>query len=162
MGRIVNRFSSDIYSIDSHLPQEWVDLFVFGSIIGGTLVVIAYSTPIFLVVVPPLAFMYFWIQDYFIRSSGSLKRLRSISQSPLYQHFSETLTGVSTIRVMKGFQDQFIHEDEVRVDLIANRFNAYCLDNRWLQLRLESLGSATVFISTALAVLNAGKLDPSL
>ncbi|KAG0266802.1 Multidrug resistance-associated protein 1 [Mortierella polycephala] len=162
MGRIVNRFSSDIYSIDSQLPQEWADIFAFGSIIGGTLVVIAYSTPIFLVVVPPLAFMYFWIQDYFIRSSGSLKRLKSISQSPLYQHFSETLTGVSTIRVMKGFQDQFIHENEVRGDLITNRLNAYNLDNRWLQLRLESLGGVTVFISTALAVLNAGKLDPSL
>ncbi|KAF9182748.1 hypothetical protein BGZ51_004462 [Haplosporangium sp. Z 767] len=162
MGRIVNRFSSDIYSIDSQLPEEWVDLFAFGSIIGGTLFVIAYSTPIFLVAVPPLAFTYFWIQDYFIRSSGSLKRLKSISQSPLYQHFSETLTGVSTIRVMKGLQDQFIHENEARGDLITNRLNAYGLDNRWLQLRLESLGGVTVFIATMLAVLNAGKLDPSM
>ncbi|KAF9156050.1 hypothetical protein BG015_007467 [Linnemannia schmuckeri] len=162
MGRIVNRFSSDIYSIDFQLPEEWNDLFTFGAIIGGTLSVIAYSTPVFLFVIPPLVLTYFWIQGYFIMSSGSLKRLYSVSKSPLYQHFSETLTGVSTIRVMKGLQDQFVEENERRGDLIGNRFNAYCLDNRWLQIRLEALGACTVFIAAALAVWNAGTLDPSL
>ncbi|KAG0219753.1 hypothetical protein BGX33_001070 [Mortierella sp. NVP41] len=162
MGRIVNRFSSDIYSIDSQMPEEWNDLFSFGAIIGGTLFVIAYSTPIFLIAIPPLILIYMWIQGYFIKSSGSLKRLYSVSKSPLYQHFSETLTGVSTIRVMKGLQDQFVEQNEIRGDLIVNRLNAYNLDNRWLQIRLESLGALTVFIAAALAVWNAGTLDPSL
>ncbi|KAF9129913.1 hypothetical protein BGW39_003648 [Mortierella sp. 14UC] len=162
MGRIVNRFSSDFYSIDSQMPEEWNDLFTFGAIIAGTLFVIAYSTPIFLLAIPPLVLTYFWVQGYFIKSSGSLKRLYSVSKSPLYQHFSETLTGVSTIRVMKGLQDQFVKENEARGDLIGNRLNAYCLDNRWLQIRLEALGACTVFIAAALAVWNAGTLDPSL
>ncbi|KAG0270789.1 Multidrug resistance-associated protein 1, partial [Linnemannia exigua] len=162
MGRIVNRFSSDIYSIDSQMPGEWNELFTFGAIITGTLFVIAYSTPAFLLAVPPLILTYFWVQGYFIKSSGSLKRLYSVSKSPLYQHFSETLTGVSTIRVMKGLQNQFVEENEARGDLIGNRLNAYCLDNRWLQIRLESLGAFTVFIAAALAVWNAGTLDPSL
>lgn len=162
MGRIVNRFSSDIYSIDANMPEEWNDFFKFGAIILGTLFVIAYSTPVFLLAIPPLVLTYFWIQGYFILSSGSLKRLYSVSKSPLYQHFSETLTGVSTIRVMKGLQDQFVEENERRGDLIGNRFNAYCLDNRWLQIRLEALGAFTVLISAGLAVWNAGSLDPSL
>ncbi|KAF8941211.1 hypothetical protein BGZ47_007464 [Haplosporangium gracile] len=162
MGRIVNRFSSDIYSIDSQMAEESNALFTFGAIIGGTLFVIAYSTPAFLLAIPPLVLTYFWVQGYFIMSSGSLKRLYSVSKSPLYQHFSETLIGVSTIRVMKGLQDQFVEENERRGDLIGNRFNAYCLDNRWLQVRLETLGAFTVFIAAALAVWNAGTLDPSL
>ncbi|KAF9938432.1 hypothetical protein BGZ67_000203 [Mortierella alpina] len=162
MGRIVNRFSSDMNAIDTQLPEEWNDLFAFTSIIGGTLIVIAYSTPAFLIAIPPIAFTYIWIQDYFVKSSGSLKRLISVSRSPLYQHFSETLTGVSTIRVMKGLKDQFIRENEVRGDLINSRLNAFNLDNRWLQIRLEVLGGMTIFISASLAVLNAGKLDPSI
>ncbi|KAF8928328.1 hypothetical protein BGZ58_009738 [Dissophora ornata] len=162
MGRIINRFSSDIHSIDSQLPEEWNDLFSFIAIIGGTLFVIAYSTPIFLVVIPPLILTYFWVQHYFIKSSSSLKRLYSVSKSPLYQHFSESLTGVSTIRVMKGLQEQFIHQNEARTDVIINRMNVYTYDNRWLQIRLESLGGITVFIASILAVLNAGSLDPSL
>ncbi|KAF9909311.1 hypothetical protein EC991_008822 [Linnemannia zychae] len=162
MGRIVNRFSSDIYSIDAQMPEEWNDLFTFGAIIVGTLFVIAYSTPVFLVAIPPLILIYMWVQGYFIKSSGSLKRLYSVSKSPLYQHFSETLTGVSTIRVMKGLQAQFVKENEARGDLIGNRLNAYCLDNRWLQIRLETLGACTVLIAALLAVWNAGTLDPSL
>ncbi|KAF9576697.1 hypothetical protein EC968_005470 [Mortierella alpina] len=162
MGRIVNRFSSDMNAIDTQLPEEWNDLFAFTSIIGGTLLVIAYSTPAFLIAIPPIAFTYIWIQDYFVKSSGSLKRLISVSRSPLYQHFSETLSGLSTIRVMKGLKEQFIRENEVRGDLITSRLNPYNLDNRWLQIRLEVLGGVTVFISASLAVLNAGKLDPSI
>ncbi|KAG0303045.1 hypothetical protein BGZ99_002798, partial [Dissophora globulifera] len=162
MGRIVNRFSSDINAIDSQLPEEMNSMFAFISIIGGTLFVIAYSTPIFLFAVPPLILVYFWIQYYFIKSSSSLKRLYSVSKSPLYQHFSETLTGVSTIRAMKGLREQFVHENNERADVIANRLNVYVYDNRWLQIRLESLGAIVVFISSSLAVFNAGKLDPSL
>ncbi|KAF9276165.1 hypothetical protein BGZ68_010215 [Mortierella alpina] len=162
MGRIVNRFSSDMNAIDTQLPDEWNDFFVLTSIIAGTLFVIAYSTPAFLIAIPPFAFTYMWIQDYFVKSSGSLKRLVSVSKSPLYQHFSETLTGVSTIRVMKGLKDQFIRENEVRGDLITSRLNAFNLDNRWLQIRLEVLGGITIFTSASLAVWNAGRLDPSI
>ncbi|KAF9376144.1 hypothetical protein BGX21_003578, partial [Mortierella sp. AD011] len=162
MGRIVNRFSSDMNSIDGQLPEEWNDLITFIAIIGGTLCVIAYSTPIFLVAIPPLMAVYFWIQHYFIRSSSSLKRLSSVAKSPLYQHFSETLAGVSTIRVMKGLREQFILENEAREDVIVNRFYVYTLNFRWLQIRLETLGGFTVFIASILAVLNAGELDPSL
>ncbi|KAF9968528.1 hypothetical protein BGZ70_002765 [Mortierella alpina] len=162
MGRIVNRFSSDMNAIDAQLPEEWNDLFAFTSIIAGTLFVMAYSTPAFLIAIPPIAFTYIWIQDYFVKSSGSLKRLISVSRSPLYQQFSETLTGLSTIRVMKGLKDQFIRENEVRGDLIVNRLNAFQFDNRWLQIRLEALGGMTIFTSASLAVLNAGRLDPSI
>ncbi|KAF9344624.1 hypothetical protein BGX26_004099, partial [Mortierella sp. AD094] len=162
MGRIVNRFSSDINSIDVQLPEEWNDLFSFIAIIGGTLFVIAYSTPIFLVAIPPLVAVFFWIQYYFIKSSSSLKRLNSVAKSPLYQHFSETLAGVSTIRVMKGLREQFISENEAREDIIVNRYYAYYLNNRWLQIRLESLGGFTVFIASLLAVWYAAELDPSL
>ncbi|KAG0288499.1 hypothetical protein BGZ98_004237 [Dissophora globulifera] len=162
MGRIVNRFSSDINAIDNQLPEQWNSLFTFTSIIGGTFFVIAYSTPIFLIAIPPLILVYFWIQDYFIKSSSSLKRLHSVSKSPLYQHFSETLAGVSTIRVMKGLREQFVHENDELADVIANRFNIFASNNRWLTIRLESLGAIVVFIASSLAVLNAGDLDPSL
>lgn len=162
MGRIVNRFSSDINSIDVILPEEWNDLFAFMAIIGGTLFVVAYSTPIFTLAIPPLIFVYYWIQDYFIKSSSSLKRLYSVAKSPLYQHFSESLAGVSTIRVMKGLREQFIRENESREDAIVNRYTAYNYDNRWLQIRLESLGGIMVFIASVLAVWNADTLDASL
>ncbi|KAG0011025.1 hypothetical protein BGZ80_001010 [Entomortierella chlamydospora] len=100
--------------------------------------------------------------SFFDTTPSSLKRLSSVAKSPLYQHFSETLAGASTIRVMKGLREQFVLENEVREDIIVNRFYAYKLNDRWLQIRLETLGGFTVFIASILAVWNAGELDPSL
>ncbi|KAF9399283.1 Canalicular multispecific organic anion transporter 1, partial [Podila epigama] len=162
MGRIINRFSSDIDSIDEQLPEEFNDLFAFATIIGGALILIAYSTPAFLIMVPPLAILYFFIQDYFIKCSASLKRLYSVSKSPLYQHFSESLSGVSTIRVVRGLREQFLAQNQYQTDSVANRSYVYNLANRWLQVRIELLGGTIVFLSAALSVLNAGELDPNL
>ncbi|KAG0273355.1 hypothetical protein BGZ95_010821 [Linnemannia exigua] len=162
MGRIVNRFSSDMAAIDSQLPEECNDLLSFTTLIAASLLVIAYSTPAFLFFFPPLVFAYVVVQDYFIKTSGALRRLQSVAKSPLYQHFSETLAGVSTIRVMQGQTSRFILENEARTNTTVNRTNIIQLVNRWLQIRVELMGGLIVFTAAALAVLNADKLDPSL
>ncbi|KAF9573033.1 hypothetical protein EC968_009083 [Mortierella alpina] len=162
MGRIVNRFSSDIEAIDTDLPENLNAFWAFTSIILGTLFVVAYSTPAFLIMIPPLVLTYFLIQDRFIKTSGSLNRLNSTSRSPLLQQFSETVSGVSSVRVMKGLSDRFIRLNETLSDAMVNRINMYLLMNRWIQVRLEFLGAFTVFAAAVLAVWNADRLDPSL
>ncbi|KAF9192760.1 Canalicular multispecific organic anion transporter 1 [Haplosporangium sp. Z 767] len=64
--------------------------------------------------------------------------------SPLYQHFSETVSGVSMS------------------DMMANRMHMYTLMNRWLHVRIEFLGGFIVFATATFAVLNVDKLNPSL
>ncbi|KAI8599972.1 hypothetical protein EDD21DRAFT_378402 [Dissophora ornata] len=162
MGRIVNRFSSDIAAVDNHIPDALPGLLSFISMTLGILLVIAYSTPIFLLAAPPLMFVFFMIQGYYVKTSGQLKRLQSVSKSPLHQHFSESLAGVSTIRCMNGLVAQFIDENEKRSDVIAHRSNLFLLTNRWLTIRIQTLCAMTVFLAAALAVMNADKLDPSL
>ncbi|KAG0270862.1 hypothetical protein BGZ95_001422 [Linnemannia exigua] len=162
LGRIVNRFSSDIGAIDSQLPENNHDMIGFIFHITGTLLIIGYATPAFLIAVPPLAFFFFLVQDYYIRSANSLRRLISISKSPLYQHFSESISGVTTIRVMKGLTQQFVDQNEVHSDLITVRQNIFSVINRWLQIRVEVLGGIVNFAAAALAVLYVDKLDPSM
>lgn len=62
IGRIINRFSKDIYVIDEALPATVLMLLgtVFVSL--STMIVIISSTPIFAVVIVPLAFIYFFVQ----------------------------------------------------------------------------------------------------
>jgi ABC-type bacteriocin/lantibiotic exporter with double-glycine peptidase domain len=62
VGRILNRFSRDIETIDNVLPslvRSWLNTF-FTAI--STVIVISYSTPIFLAVVIPLLVVYYFIQ----------------------------------------------------------------------------------------------------
>lgn len=59
----------------------------------STLVVISISTPLFISVIIPIGVIYFFVQRFYVSTSRQLKRLDAVSRSPIYSHFSETLTG---------------------------------------------------------------------
>ncbi len=45
-----------------------------------------------------------------------MKRLESITRSPIYSHFGETLSGAPTIRAY-GMTGRFVRENEKKIDL---------------------------------------------
>jgi ATP-binding cassette, subfamily C (CFTR/MRP), member 1 len=98
LGRILNRFSKDVDTIDTVLPMSMRFLLMMFFNTVGVIVTIAYSTPIFLAVVLPLGIVYYFIQKFYVATSRQLKRIESVTRSPIYTHFSETITGQSTIR----------------------------------------------------------------
>jgi len=98
LGRILNRFSKDVDVIDVTLPMTirfWIMMF-FNVI--AVILVISISTPWFLAVVVPMAVIYYVIQKFYVATSRQMKRIESVTRSPIYTHFSETITGQSTIR----------------------------------------------------------------
>ncbi|KAF9080158.1 Canalicular multispecific organic anion transporter 1, partial [Mortierella sp. AD031] len=160
-GRIINRFSSDIFSIDEKLPWSFHDMFFCGVSVAGSLIVIAITTPIFLVIVPPIFVIYGFVMTYYIASSRAFKRIESVAKSPMYQHFSETLSGVSTIRALRC-NDRFIADNAARSDQASNAHFVWAVGNRWLNVRLESLGSVIVLASSLFAVLARDSVSPSM
>ena len=89
LGRILSRFSKDIYSIDLEL-SDYMDFFLFCTLQVLTSVgTILYVTPWFGVAIIPLGFFYFRILNYFREVSRETKRLDSIARSPVFAHFSE-------------------------------------------------------------------------
>ena len=113
IGRILNRFSRDIETIDNILPsllRSWINT-IF--LVVSTIVVISYSTPIFLAVIVPLGILYYFIQRFYIPTSRQLKRIESTTRSPIYVHFSETVAGASTIRAFGAQQKFELHSEEL-------------------------------------------------
>lgn len=117
------------------------------------MIVISSSTPAFLLVVIPLGYVYLGYQKYYLRTSRELKRLDSVSRSPIYAHFQESLGGVSTIRAYKQ-ENRFTLENEWRMDAnLRAYFPSICV-NRWLAVRLEFIGSIVILAAAGLSIIS--------
>uniref|UniRef100_A0A8C1J8W0 Multidrug resistance-associated protein 1 n=1 Tax=Cyprinus carpio TaxID=7962 RepID=A0A8C1J8W0_CYPCA len=133
-GNLVNRFAKETDTIDSVIPSI-IKMFM-GSMFNvlGSCAVILIATPLVAIIIPPLGLFYFFVQRFYVASSRQLKRLESVSRSPVYTHFNETLLGTSVIRAF-GEQQRFITESDGRVDhnqkayfpsIVANREVRVC------------------------------------
>ncbi|XP_044104614.1 ATP-binding cassette sub-family C member 3 isoform X1 [Neovison vison] len=160
-GRILNRFSKDIYVIDEVLAPTILMLLnsFYNSL--ATLVVIVASTPLFTVVTLPLGIFYVLMQRFYVATSRQLKRLESISRSPIYSHFSETVTGSSVIRAYGRSQD-FQAISDAKVDANQRSCYAHIASNRWLGVQVEFVGNCVVFFAALFAVIGRNSLSPGL
>uniref|UniRef100_A0A671TU15 ATP-binding cassette, sub-family C (CFTR/MRP), member 10 n=1 Tax=Sparus aurata TaxID=8175 RepID=A0A671TU15_SPAAU len=163
MGRVLNRFSSDVYSVDDKLPFVLNILLATVFNLLGMLVIISYSLPWVLVPLLPLALFYFRTQRFYRHTSRELKRLYSLTLSPVYSHFSETLTGLGTIRA-SGSSARFVEENARRLEQ-----NQRCLflsnaAAQWLDIRLQLIGVSVVTGLGVIAVVQHqfDSVDPGL
>ncbi|KAI9826868.1 MAG: hypothetical protein M1832_005807 [Thelocarpon impressellum] len=118
-----------------------------------TLVVISVGTPVFVALIIPLGAAYLYIQRYYLRASRELKRLDSVTRSPIYAHFQESLGGISTVRAFRQ-QDRFARENEWRVDANLRAYFPSINANRWLAVRLECMGAVVILAAAGFAIIN--------
>ncbi|GFF33953.1 metal resistance protein YCF1 [Aspergillus lentulus] len=152
-GRILNRFSSDVYRIDEVLARTFNMLFNNSAKAIFTMVVIAMSTPAFVLMIFPLGYVYLRYQKYYLRTSRELKRLDSVTRSPIYAHFQESLGGISTIRGYRQ-ENRFALENEWRMDANLRAYFPSISANRWLAVRLEFIGSVIILASAVLSIIS--------
>uniref|UniRef100_A0A8C7U254 ATP-binding cassette sub-family B member 6 n=1 Tax=Oncorhynchus mykiss TaxID=8022 RepID=A0A8C7U254_ONCMY len=163
LGRVLNRFSSDLYSVDDTLPFFLNILLASIFSLLGMLVVMSYGLPWFLVALLPLGLLYHLTQRFYRHTSRDLKRLCSLTLSPVYSHFSETLSGLGTIRASSS-ASRFEEENERRLEQ-----NQRCLflsnaAMQWLDIRLQMIGVVVVTGISVIAVVQHQfkSIDPGL
>lgn len=149
----LTRSNSDIYRVDEVLARTFNMLFVNVGKSGFTLVVISFTTPAFVALIIPLGLAYYYIQRYYLRTSRELKRLDSVSRSPIYAHFQESLGGLTTIRAYRQ-QQRFELENEWRVDANLRAYFPSISANRWLAVRLEFIGAVVILAAAGFAVIS--------
>jgi ATP-binding cassette subfamily C (CFTR/MRP) protein 1 len=161
MGRILNRFARDIDVCDTLLSMNLRMTLIQAFRAISAFVVMGIDTPLVLLIILPIGVIYYLVQMLYIPTSRQLRRIESTTRSPIYIHFSETLSGATSIRAY-GTVDKFIEESNIRVD--ANHSSSYpaVITSRWLAIRLEFLGYSIIFINALYAVLSRGKLSPGV
>ncbi|KFV82781.1 Canalicular multispecific organic anion transporter 1, partial [Struthio camelus australis] len=156
-GRIVNRFAKDIFTVDETIPmsfRSWLSCFMG---IISTLLMISLATPFFALIIIPLGIFYYFVLRFYVSTSRQLRRLDSVTRSPIYSHFGETVSGLSVSRAY-GHQERFLQQNENTVDINQKSVYSWIVSN-WLAIRLELVGNLVVFFSALLAVISKGTLE---
>ncbi|KAJ3211412.1 hypothetical protein HK099_008008 [Clydaea vesicula] len=101
-GQILNRFSSDAKSLDAQFPMSIINFVVLIGVFITQMSLSSLSNPLLLLGIPVLFTLYAMIQTYYLATSRELTRLESVSKSPIYQSFGETIDGLITIRAFQA------------------------------------------------------------
>ncbi|KDR85730.1 hypothetical protein GALMADRAFT_84830 [Galerina marginata CBS 339.88] len=151
IGRILNRFTTDINTIDNALQNS------ARICLSGVLNFVA-SFGVILFVVPGfapfalfIAWLYIRLAPPYIQASRDLRRLESISLSPTFAGFDELLRGITHIRAF-GMENRYQDTFYTRVDKFQSFDHVYWLVNGWLRWRYDCLGSVVVFAATMFAL----------
>ncbi|GFO48336.1 multidrug resistance-associated protein 1 [Plakobranchus ocellatus] len=151
IGRILNRCSRDIEIIDNILPiicRDFLNTFGSNCI---TMLVILIQTPVFGAVLIPVIALFILILRFYVPTSRQLRRIEHITRSPIYTHFSESVSGASTIRAY-GASNRFLLESKRRLDYNVAYFFAASMALRWLSVNLDTLANLVIFFSGVLQI----------
>ncbi|KAF9961648.1 hypothetical protein BGZ70_008234 [Mortierella alpina] len=161
LGRIINRFSKDVDATDNLLSESYRMFTGTAAIVLSTFILISVIFPYFLIPLVPMLLFYYYAAIYYRSSSRELKRIDSILRSSLYAHFSETLSGLATIRAYRE-QERFMGRNAYFIDL-ENRpyFMSYSIQ-RWLGVRLETIANTLVLCTSLLGVCARYNIDPAI
>jgi len=101
------------------------------------------------------------MQQYYISAARELARLSGISRSPLVQHFSETLSGITTIRSFD--QEPRFRTDIMRLNDCYSRLRFHAISAmEWLCFRLDLLSTVAFALSLVILVsVPEGVINPS-
>ncbi|CAM4621368.1 unnamed protein product [Leuciscus chuanchicus] len=184
-GNLLNRFAKEIDSIDNMVPDGLKMMLSYFFKLLEVCIIVLMATPFAAVIILPMAFLYGFIQSFYVATSCQLRRLESVSRSPIYTHLNETVQGASVIRAFNE-QSRFIMGANHKVDLnqtayfprfiatsqmgrdemngtdvMQERILYYC-PLWWLGVNLEFLGNGIVLAASILSVMAKGTLSPGM
>lgn len=124
IGRILNRFTSDMNVVDSTLQQSVRAALTGGLTFVASFLFIIWIVPQFAPFALFIAWLYIRIAPPYVQTARDLRRLESVSLSPAFAGFDELLRGLSHVRAFameKRYQESFY----AKVDLFQGFDHVY-------------------------------------
>ncbi|CAF4182595.1 unnamed protein product [Rotaria sp. Silwood2] len=159
-GRILNRASKDQQVLDDLLPLTLIDTMQNLVMILGSVVIIGIINPWVLLILVPMVPAFWWLRRFYMCSSRQLKRLESVTRSPIYALFSSSLEGLTSIRAFQ-VQDDFINMFMERIDTNFRAYFVLLAAGRWFGLQLSYMTSLLTLVTAILAVALRHQINPS-
>lgn len=151
VGRLMNRLTSDMGTVDGQIANQIMQVGLSSISWLSSMAVIATATPAFLVLSIAMTALFVLIFDRFLPASQSLRRLETVSLSPLMSNFGALVEGLTTVRAFRAaphFQQRII----TTTDAFQKMDHIYWSLQAWLQIRFDALSAVTTFALTVTAI----------
>ncbi|KAI0705448.1 multidrug resistance-associated ABC transporter [Earliella scabrosa] len=162
-GRMLNRFSKDVETVDSSLAstlqQVNASLALFAVSMLTVMQVHNVVFPLFIFPAAVLGFFYRRAAVAYLNTGRDIRRMESNTRSPIFANFSELLEGIVTVRAFSA-EDRFLDDLYKKVDLTTQMWYTFWMTNRWLLLTFDTLGAAGILATTFFAL--SGYVDAGL
>ncbi|XP_044730120.1 ATP-binding cassette sub-family C member 4-like isoform X2 [Chrysoperla carnea] len=115
-GRILNRFSKDMGSVDELLPRVLLDAIQIFLVMAGILFMVGIVNPIMILAMVVMGILFYAVRYVYTNTAQDLKRIEGITRSPVFSHVSASLDGITTIRSC-GAQRLLAKEFDIQQDV---------------------------------------------
>ncbi|CAF2833335.1 unnamed protein product, partial [Rotaria sp. Silwood2] len=152
VGRILNRFTSDIATMDESLPMTVFDFLVSLSQVLGTIVLVIFLNPWPFISAIIAASGMLFVRYRFAPCSRDLKRLVGTTRSPVYSQLTSTIHG---LKVIRSYHAENICSEEFHYHLDNNTRVSFLITtlNRWSAMRFDWVSLIFIALVIVLAII---------
>ncbi|KAK2767541.1 hypothetical protein FQN54_003698 [Arachnomyces sp. PD_36] len=161
LGRITNRFSKDVHTMDNKLADSMRIYFLVLTMIITVMVLIIVFFHYFAIALGPLFILFIFASNYYRASARELKRHEAVLRSSVFSQFGEGISGTASIRAY-GLQDRFVSQLRKSIDEMNGAYFLTFSNQRWLGLRLDAVGTTMVLVTGILVVTSRFNVSPSI
>ncbi|EQC40719.1 hypothetical protein SDRG_01791 [Saprolegnia diclina VS20] len=163
LGRVLNRFSNDMNTVDVQLPMLLDPLtgVIFSVLVQLTTTVLVIKAAGILLL--PLVYIYVQLARSYVTPAREMERVAKTTKSPMLNLISECIDGALVIRAFgQKHMDRFQSTHQANVDAANSATFASQVMTQWFILRVQLLSAHLVlFVSISLVYLR-GMLSPGL
>ncbi|WBW73572.1 ABC transmembrane transporter Abc1/Ybt1 [Schizosaccharomyces osmophilus] len=151
IGRVINRFSKDIASVDNML---WVSIENILCCLMALLMGLGNVTIIMPIFIAPAVLVCIVVYGFAYVYSKAQKQLTACSSSqisPVFSLLGETLSGLTIIRAFRKEEAFEIENMAVLDHMLQSQFVSYAI-NRWLAIRTDGISGLVGFLTALIAI----------
>jgi len=145
IGRVVNRYSTDMGSIDFRMPLIYGGFLADFFVAACQLATAAYMVNFLGVLVLPLAWLYVQVANFYLSSSSEITRLQRVTSSPVLSLVSQCEEGAAVIRAFgPACMCRMAGEMFQRIDQSNKVAYTKTVTEKWYIVRIQLIGCAVV------------------
>jgi ABC-type multidrug transport system fused ATPase/permease subunit len=140
LGRVLNRLTTDMFTMDIALGTNLAELLVWALQILAVVVASVMVSPYVLIPAALLLSISLRFAFLYLKAAREAKRLESVTRSPILEHFTSSITGLTTIRAF-GLTSTYLQAMFTKMDHFSKISWSVWLFKWWIQLRIGFLGA---------------------